>query len=210
MVNECKEKDTFTINGRSISTEINDCIEYLDTLLRTSIDSNVEYSKEDLLRECKIRDYFNERFNEDTVKDYDLSFFNALFEERDNEFIQKIIYEYERRGVNIEENGNPSYKEENDEDSIVKLEKDIGILSGNQEIKDLNEEISILTVKNTSTSLYFGNKEIKYIDSKEMILEKLSNLQENPPIVVSKETNKEPSFLGLLRRIFGFLPWFNR
>lgn len=210
MVDECNEKDTFTIKGKPTSTEIDDCVDYLDDLLGNDIDPNVEYSKEDLLQECEIRDYFNERFNENTIDNYDVSLFNQLFEERDKEFIKRIIYGYEMRKVNREEGSDSSGLEENDEGSVIELKKDSeGILSSKQ-IKDLNEGMSILTVKDTTSSLHSGmSDEIRYIDTKETILEKSLNLPENKPVVITEENTQKLTLMGLLRKVLSFLPWFD-
>ena len=177
MISECNEKDTFTIMGKPINRVIDDCTRYLDTLLRDN--PNVEYSKEDLLEECEIRNYFNERFNEETVADYNQSFFDDLFKGRDSEFIKKIIYQHEQREVNREENETIAIPESKD-----------------------------LDVKNTSVNLFSNINEIRYIDTTEVILEKLPEFQKKEPLIVEKETTRENIFIRLLKKIFGFLPWF--
>lgn len=204
MVKECDEKNTFTIKGKEVSLEIIDCVEYLSAFLINNTSANIEYSKEDLLQECEIRNYFKERFNEDIVNNYNESFFNSLFEKRNEEFIEKLIYEHEWHKTNIEEN-NQSNSNEDDENSIRKIKKDGQTLSGNKKIRDIDEEISILTIKNTASLSPDVNKETIYIDTREMIQKKLLDL-ENSPVTTNKELESVPMFIALLKKVFGFLP----
>ena len=192
MFEECKEKDTFTIKGREVAQETENCKEELNGLLEKSLEGDIEYSNEDIVRECEIRDYFNERFNEETVETYDLSFFDGLFEERDKEFIDEIIFRYGQGIGNTIEDGELEHKTSEEEVSEHKIENDEGtIISKKVKIEEINEEISILISGNN----------IRYIDKTEVILDKSYEFSEDHNL----NSDIEIFILELFEKILNFL-----
>jgi hypothetical protein len=205
MVEECEEKDSFTIDGRSITDDIRECFDYMNSL--------VKLPDEDALQECEMRKYFNERFNEDTVEDYDQELFDSLFEERDRELIDGELYGPLSRnmGEPYGDEGPIPEPNNNDEDSVQPVKKDGSnnedssadeISSSSEEsMEDVNEEISILTV---TTSVQSGPADVvKFIDTRETILKRTSIVEDS-----STEEIEATEKVGFFKRLFGFLPWF--
>jgi hypothetical protein len=206
MVEECEEKDSFTIDGRPITEEIRECFNYVISL--------IDLPDEDVLQECEMRKYFNERFNEDTVEDYDQELFDSLFEERDRELVNGELYGPSSRNMG-EPYGDegPIPEPDHEEENVQSVKKDSNDLanedssadevtsSSEEFIEDVNEEISILTV---TTSVQSGPADVvRYIDTKETILKK-SVIEDDISVKEVGATEE----VGFFKRVFGFLPWF--
>lgn len=95
---QCDNSDFFLINGIEVKEEIKKCFDYLSNLLEQN---DLSVDKKVLYKECYIRSYFNERFNEKTIKNYNPSFFKNLFEKRDIEFIEFIKVESEYNNLRL-------------------------------------------------------------------------------------------------------------
>ena len=141
MIDECENTQTFSIKGRKMEEDINECTQTLTLLLENNLDENIEYSREHILEECEIRAYFNERFNEETVENYDKSFFDTLFEKRNEDFIKKTISVHERRKNNFPTEEGDGAKHPDTDDSVIKV--------SDGELKNsLHESTAILPVDN--------------------------------------------------------------
>lgn len=87
----CSTQDKYHIEGIEATGEIEECFDYLYNLLENN---SLSAHKRWLYKECYVRDYFKERFNPDTLADYDADYFNNIFTERDEEFVEFIDYKY--------------------------------------------------------------------------------------------------------------------
>ena len=92
--NQCTTQNAFVVKGIEPVGYIKECYDSLNNLL----DKNHLLNYSDLAfpynhwiyHECYTRKYFKERFNPDTIADYDAVFFNDIFTKRDSEFVSFI------------------------------------------------------------------------------------------------------------------------
>lgn len=89
---QCDNSNLFQIEGVETEGYIKECFNYLSTLLEND---NLSAHKRWLLKECYVREYFNDRFNYEILPDYNATYFENRLNGRDIEFIDFIKYKYQ-------------------------------------------------------------------------------------------------------------------
>jgi hypothetical protein len=112
----CGESKRYTINGIEPESEIKACYDHLSILLENNnllTPNDTETNPWHwVYRECYIQEYFNSRFNSQTIEDYNASYFEQKLTERDQEFLDFVRYKIEFPKITLDESitddeGNP-------------------------------------------------------------------------------------------------------
>jgi hypothetical protein len=93
---ECETFDFYNIPSIEPPKKIKNCYDNLVILLQSeniSLPHDVQ-----LYTECYTRDYFEQRFNNVTIADYNKSYFKSIFDERDEEYKEFIKLKNEYGG----------------------------------------------------------------------------------------------------------------
>ena len=94
---QCDKSKRYFVGGIAPEPEIAGCFNKLDKLAR----DNDMYERDGLIysanvrwvyRECYIRQYFEQRFNKNTIEDYDQLEIDKIYEQRDSQLLQFLDY----------------------------------------------------------------------------------------------------------------------
>jgi hypothetical protein len=92
MLRQCTSNSDFKVEPDPLPQSISICVNSLEKLLSLYNISMEGQSYSDLYRECYIRDYFDERYNQNTLEEYNSSLFSEIYEKRNKEFVDFIGY----------------------------------------------------------------------------------------------------------------------
>ncbi len=141
---QCENSHFFLMRGVETEGEIKECFDYLSHLLEDK-DLSAPHIRW-LYKECYVRSHFKERFNPETLDDYNASYFENRLNERDQEFVDFIKYKIEypktTREEATEEGKEPTILEERNID-IEELENETSELEKYEFLPVETEEIKI-------------------------------------------------------------------